>query len=61
MLANRSTSANHDESARLARRLLARLRAGTLDEALATGADPASSPQLRIRAEALTDRPRRAD
>jgi hypothetical protein len=61
VLANRPTIANRHESTPVARRLLARLRAGALDEALATGADPASSPQLRIRAELLTNPPRRAD
>jgi hypothetical protein len=61
MLANRIVDANHGQSAPLMRRLLARLRAGTLDQALAAGADPASSAQLRIRAQTLTDPPRRTD
>jgi hypothetical protein len=37
-------------------RLLARLRAGSLDRALAAGADPAASGQLAARASILTSR-----
>jgi hypothetical protein len=37
-------------------RLEARIRAGALDEALAAGADPASSPALAHRARAITSR-----
>jgi hypothetical protein len=60
MLTDRITLAQ-DGSATLAGRLLSRLHAGSLDRALAAGADPASSPQLRIRAQELTATPRRAD
>jgi hypothetical protein len=40
----------------LAARLTARLRPGTLDRALADGADPAERPQLSARAARLTSR-----
>ena len=43
-----------NESALRRGRLLARLRAGKLDRALAAGASPDSSPALALRAEALS-------